>query len=270
MSNKTLAGLGIGLFSLLTALPLHAQEVATLAMKNGERPSGELVDMNASGFILRIGGQERAFPSNEVRALEFVVGPISAEAQAKVNAGQPFVILRSGQLVDGRLVDVGGRSPLRLTVESGGGSRDFNSSDVAQVWVNPTARASAAGENAQPGGAIPAGAITVPANVFWTSTGIIVNRNTRLTIQGTGDIMLSAGASSGVGGSPAATVAGIKYPLQGAPAGALIGRIGNGAPFLIGGSPQPMTFKQTGPLVLGINDDVVADNSGSYYVTVTR
>jgi hypothetical protein len=270
MPNKTLAGLGIGLFSLLTVLPLHAQEVATLAMKNGERPSGELLDMNAGGFILRIGGQERAFPSNDVQAVEFVVGPLSAEAQAKVNAGQPFVILRSGQLVDGRLVDVGGRRPLRLTIDAGGGRRDFSSSDVAQVWVNPTARAGAQNAAQAQATGVPAGAITVPANAFWTDTGVVVNRNTTLTIHGTGDIMLSAGASSGVGGSPAATVPGIKYPLQGAPAGALIGRIGNGSPFLIGGAAQPMTFKQRGTLMLGVNDDVVADNSGNFYVTITR
>ena len=53
MWMKTRAGLGIGLVSVLAVLPVQAQEVATLALRNGERPSGELVDLTANGFILR-------------------------------------------------------------------------------------------------------------------------------------------------------------------------------------------------------------------------
>lgn len=63
MLKKTLAALCVGLVSLFTALPLHAQEVATLVLRNGERPSGELIDLNAGGFWLRVNGQDRAFPA---------------------------------------------------------------------------------------------------------------------------------------------------------------------------------------------------------------
>lgn len=273
MLNKTRLSLGLGLFSLLTVLPIGAQEVVTLAMKNGERPSGELVDMNRSGFIMRIGGQERAFNADDVRAVEFVVGPVSAAAQAKINAGQPFVVMRNGQIIDGRLTDVGGARPLRLTIENGGGSRDLTSNDVAQVWVNPEGGASAGGgQAAQPGtpAPVPANAITVPANVAWTNTGVAVLRQRRLRFSSTGDINLSPTASSGVNGSPAVTVAGARYPLQGAYAGALIGRVGNGAPFLIGGNGDPILVRGTGNLMLGVNDDVLTDNGGNFYVTIAQ
>src|SRR5439155_4430183 len=137
MTKRIFTALAIGLFSLATALPIAAQETATLALKNGERPSGELIDMGGGGFVLRINGQDRQFPAGEVAAVEFVVGPLPAAIQAKVNAGQPVVMLRNGQVIDGRLTDIGGTHPLRLTVDTPNGQREFTSNDVAQVHLSP-------------------------------------------------------------------------------------------------------------------------------------
>ena len=58
--------------------------------------------------------------------------------------------------------------------------------------------------------------------------------------------------------------------MQGAPAGALIGRIGTGEPFLIGTITQPIPMPGIGRLMIGINDDQLGDNSGAYSVVVTR
>jgi hypothetical protein len=273
MLRKFLAAAGIGLFSLTTALPLSAQEVATLVLRNGERPSGQLIDMTGSGYVLRINGQDRTFGNGDVASIEFVVGDPPAAAQTKINAGQPFVLLRSGQIVDGRLSDIGGTTPLRLTVDTPGGSRDFTSSEVAQVYVNPvpmsssSPAAAAATSGTTP---VPAGAIAVPANVAWIDSGVTVRRADRFIFAGSGDVMISPSASSGVGGSPAVTNPAVRYPVPGAPAGALIGRIGNGTPFLIGANTAPITVSGTGKLMLGINDDVLTDNSGQFHVTITR
>jgi hypothetical protein len=276
MLNKTLRAIGVGLFSLATALPIAAQETATLALKNGERPSGQLIDMGGGGFVLRINGQDRQFPTGEVAAVEFVVGPLPADAQQRVNQGQPLVLLRSGQVVEGRLSDVGGTHPLRLTVETSSGPRDFSSNDVAQLHLAPLNNRVAVGGTG--GGAqaptalppIPAGAINVPANQGWTNTGIPVLRGQRISFSARGDIMISPTASSGPNGSPAVTSRNVRYPLQGVPAGALIGRVGNSAPFLIGSNTQPIDMPTNGPLMLGINDDVLTDNSGSYSVNISR
>ena len=272
MLRKTFTIMGIALFSLATALPIAAQETATLALRNGERPSGELIDMGAGGFILRINGQDRQFPTSEVAAVEFVVGPLPAVAQQKINAGQPVVLMRNGQVLDGRLADVGGTHPLRLTIETPSGSRDVNSSDVAQVHLAPLnsptpAQAATSGSAPAP---IPAGAINVPANQGWTNTGIPVLRGQQISFNAQGDIMISPTASSGPDGSPAVTSPNVRYPLQGVPAGALIGRVGNGAPFPIGRNTQPITMPANGPLMLGINDDILTDNSGSYSVSLSR
>ena len=56
-------------------------------------------------------------------------------------------------------------------------------------------------------------------------------------------------------------------PLSNAPAGALIGRIGNAPAFAIG-DQRSITAPASGPLFLGINDDHVADNSGHFGVMV--
>ena len=270
MLRNACKALGIGMIGVLTALPVSAQETATLALRNGERPSGQLIDMNGSGFVLRANGQDRTIPASDVAAVEFVGGAPPADAQARINAGQAVVVLRSGQVIEGRLSDVGGTTPLRLTIETSSGPRDFSSSDVAQVYVNPVATAAASGQAVQPSAPIPAGAITVPANVAWTDTGITVRRSDRLVFNSSGDVMIGANASSGVAGSPAATVPSSRYPLAGAYAGALIGRVGNGTPFLIGGNTQPIQVNGVGRLQLGVNDDHLGDNSGHYSVVIQR
>jgi hypothetical protein len=269
MTKKVLTGLGVVLFSLLTALPIRAQEQATLVLRNGERPSGELIDLGAGGFAMRVGGQDRQFSANDVASVEFVGGELPAAAQARVNAGQPLVLLRNGQVIEGRLSDIGGRRPLRLTVDTPSGQRDFTSGDVAQVHLHPrSGSAGLAAATQEP--VIPAGAITVAANQPWTDTGVSVRRGDLLIFTATGNVNFAtgAGASSGVGGSPAATNPSMNYPLKSAYVGALIGRVGSGAPFLIGANTSAIAMPASGRLMLAVNDDHHADNSGAYSVAI--
>jgi hypothetical protein len=265
MLKTIFTGCGVGLFSLLTALPVNAQEPATLVLRDGQRPSGELIDLNASHFTLRVNGEDRQFRANDVAAVEFLVGAPPPEAQARIDGGQALIVLRSGQIIDGRLFDIGGTRPLRLTVDTPSGQRDFTSNDVAQIYLYAPRRAAAPAQ-----AAAPAGAIIVQGNQAWTNSGISVTRQERIGFLATGDIMIAANASSGVGGSPAATSPTIRYPVFSSPVGALIARVGNGAPFLIGANTQPIAMPATGRLFLGLNDDHFADNSGMYTVTLTR
>jgi len=270
MLNKTLFGAGTLLFTLLASWPVAAQEGATLALRNGERPAGELIDLNASGFTIRINGQERQFPENEVAAIEFEVFTPSQDVRNKVRNGQGVVLLKSGSVIDGRLTDIGGTRPLRLTVDTPSGQRDFKSSEVAQVLLHPLNSGESARASAVQASGATAGTVNVPASQPWTPSGITVRRGEQLKFRATGDIMISAAASSGAGGSPAATVASSKYPLANAPVGAVIARIGNGRPFLIGGTQEPITMTTNGQLFLGVNDDHFEDNTGNYTVTITR
>lgn len=266
MLNKMFAGCGVGLFVVMTALTANAQEVATLVLMDGQRPSGELIDLNAGGFTLRNDGTERQFPANDVATVEFVVAAPPPDVQSRVEAGQMLVVLRNGQIVEGRLVDIGGTRPLRLTFETPGGPRDFSSNDVAQIYLRRRVSAAHAASPA----VIPAGAIVVQGNQPWTPTGLAVRKGDRIAFSASGDIMIAANASSGIGGSPTVTSPSIRYPVVGSPVGALIARVGNGAPFIVGGNTQAITMPANGQLMLGINDDHFGDNSGTYTVMLTR
>jgi len=268
MVKKLVVMSGIVLSGWLGGSALMAQEPSTLVLKSGERISAELIDMNASGFAVRVNGQDRTIPTGDVASIEFAGGGIPADAQNRVNAGQQVVVLRSGEVLQGRLSDVGGTRPLRLTIDTPSGQRDFNSSDVAQIYLSGGAGQAVAtsGQAAQ----IPAGAqtISVPANQPWTDTGITVQRGERIQFNASGDIMVAAQASSGVGGSP--IQAGGRLPVATAGVGALIARVGNGAPFLVATNTSPIPMPANGRLQLGINDDHHADNSGNFTVAVTR
>ena len=75
-----------------------------------------------------------------------------------------------------------------------------------------------------------------------------------------GDMATPAGSKSGRMAA--------QGPLPNSPAGALVGRIGNGQPFPIGDARTAFDMSDNGRLFLGINDDHVADNSGNYVVRV--
>jgi hypothetical protein len=268
MVKKLVVMSGIVLSGWVGGAALLAQEPSTLVLKSGERVSAELIDMNASGFAVRVNGQDRTIATGDVASIEFAGGGMPADAQNRVNAGQQVVVLRSGEVLQGRLSDVGGTRPLRLTVDTPSGQREFTSSDVAQIYLSSASGQAVAtsGQSAQ----VPAGAqtISVPANQPWTDTGITVQRGERVQFNASGDIMVSAQASSGVGGSP--IQAGGRLPVASAGVGALIARVGNGAPFLIATNTSPIPMPANGRLQLGINDDHHADNSGNFTVAVTR
>jgi hypothetical protein len=57
-------------------------------------------------------------------------------------------------------------------------------------------------------------------------------------------------------------------PLPRQFAGALIGRIDNGQPFGIGNQAS-LRMPASGILYLGVNDDIVSDNSGQFDVVVS-
>lgn len=116
----------------------------------------------------------------------------------------------------------------------------------------------------------PTRTITVPANQQWTPTGIRVSQGDRIQIKSSGQISLRPNDPKDVA-IPAGSLL-QRYapnsPLPRAFAGALIGRIDNGQPFGIGNQTS-IVAPASGLLYLGINDDVVNDNSGQFTVTVS-
>jgi len=257
--------------AILATTTMRAQESATLIMRSGDRIAGELVDLGGVGFTIRVNGAERRVPPSDVAVIDFNGAPPSPEAQAKINAGAQFVMLRNGQTIDGHLFDIGGTSPLRMTIDTPSGRRDLASNEIAQVYMAGTVQSQAAA--AQPGLAAPGApgagrTITVPANQQWTATGINVRQGWNLQLTSSGEIQFSPdGADRAAPAGNGINKRNPSSPLPEALAGALIGRIGNGQAFGVG-NLTTLRVPANGPLFLGINDDNVADNAGNFQVSI--
>jgi hypothetical protein len=254
--------------AILVTGAAYAQDSATLTLRSGEKVSGQLVDLGGVGYTMRVNGNERQIPQNDVSVIDFTGGTMSDADWAKFN-GSTVIVLRNGQTIDGSLYDIGGTSPLRLTIKTGNGERQIASNEVARIIISrPENAVATSGSGIGNTPAVP-GAITVQANQPWTSTGINVKKGQRLTLATTGEVQLSDDASdiANADGAKNGRMA-ANAPLKGAPAGALIGKIGpNGAPFGIG-NQTTLVAPASGILYLGINDDGFGDNKGNYQVVV--
>jgi hypothetical protein len=263
MLKHTLLVTGLCLSCLASVQPASAEEPATIVLRSGDRISGELLDLGGAGFTIRVNGQERLIEANEVAAVEFTPGAPSADTRARLRQGRPIVVLRNGQLVEGSLFDIGGSRPLRLSLNTLSGQRDFTSSEVAQIYyADPVGEAAGSAVQEE----VRVGDIRVEANRPWTDSGISVRRGERVIFNSTGNINVAEGASAGVNGTSA--VNSPDYPVRNAAAGTLIGRVGNSPPFAIG-SQAELTMPAAGRLMLGVNDDHYADNNGFFSVSVS-
>jgi len=110
--------------------------------------------------------------------------------------------------------------------------------------------------------------VVVPSTQRWFDTGIDVRSGAIIDLRATGTIRMSNNGNDDA--SPAGSVNGRRAdnaPFRDRPAGALIGRIGSGAPIFVGDSGR-ITVSNTGRLYLSVNDDYLDDNSGEYRVTI--
>lgn len=112
--------------------------------------------------------------------------------------------------------------------------------------------------------------VTVDARTRWTDTGIDVTRGDRLQVSSEGLIILgdnnddtatAAGSRSGRKG--------MDTPFPDRPAGGLIARIGDSAPFFVGDGGGLGQAAATGRLFLGVNDGHLRDNRGDFRVTIS-
>lgn len=260
MLKRTIVAASVAALSFAA---VSAQESATFTLRSGERVSGQLVDMNGSGFQIRVNGQDRNVPTGEMALIDFAGSGMSLSDWNRVNDG-PVIWLRNGQTINGSLFDVGGTSPLRITVRTNDGERELNSSEISRIALaRPTSNT---GSNATPTSGT--GDITVSARSQWTPTGITVRSGETLRINANGEIQISGDSND------RATASGVvnqrfdpRAPLPRTLAGALIGRIGNGQPFGIG-TNATIQAPANGQLFLGINDSNVSDNDGSFQVSI--
>lgn len=257
--------LGVGATALaliLLTATAFAAVGATIVLTNGERVRADVFDMNGQGIQGRVNGSERSWSPGEVAVIDFAGDGNSFPASELDRAGSGLLVLRNGSVVSGRLTDIGGSNPLRLTFSG----RDYSSDEVSRVYFSRPAVASTSGQ----AGALEAGrgSIRVPANGGWVSTGITVYQGEPVNLATTGEVRLSSDPND------IATPAGAKNgrysprsPLPSSLAGALVGRVGNGPVFGIG-DQRSFPAPSTGLLYLTVNDGDKSDNSGEFGVTI--
>jgi hypothetical protein len=255
---------------------------ATLVMKNGDRQSGTLVYHNDANFNLIQNGKEQAYPIDQVALVDLVGGgaPSTAELTHLPTSPDPpelqrhMLVLRDGTALKGKMYTIK-ENAITFDTEQGQ-RRDFDLSNIARLYVSaPGARQLYAAQLAQPAGAVatagqaaPPGSFTVNAASGWVDTGRTVRRGQQLTFQSTGEIHFGADPSQVSEPNGKADPSQPTLPLPSAGVGAVIGRIGNGQPFLIGAGGPPVTMTGNGRLYIGINDRELGDNSGAFAVVI--
>jgi hypothetical protein len=248
-----------------------AQAPATFLLKSGERIQGDLIDLNASGYVITVNGQERRIAPDDLAVIDFTGGgqDFPASETQKLIPGQNLLVMRDGQLHAGKMNDVGGTQPKLIYFAYPDGPQTVTSDRVARIYLTappaPVTGTSASGSQA----ADPPGTVRVAANQPWTQTGITVQKGRALSFSSSGQVQLSQDVNdvapvAGRADSPASAGA----PMPGTLRGALLGRIGSGKPFGIGDQPT-IIAPASGLLYLGVNDDVFTDNSGEFVVKVT-
>ena len=266
-----------------TGLYAFAAERATFILTDGERKSGTVVfhtntreNLIDGDFSLGRddGGREMIFHADQVAVIEFAGGrPASAELSQLPGSGH-FLVMRDGTSQPGRFVNMIGGDTV-IWENSRGERQQFAIRDVNRLYLNPqsartvfnyTGAGAAVGTT---GLAVQGRTIVVDARQAWTDTGITVNQGDRVVFQASGQIQFgrSPGQSVTPDGGAERRAA---YPEPNVPVGALIGKIGNGAPFGIGTQSQPLPMPSSGRLMLGVNDNELGDNSGSFTVIVTK
>jgi hypothetical protein len=267
--------------AVAVATPAAAQQ-GTVVTTGGERVSGLVRDMDRNGFTVNVGGNERRIMAPEIAFVDFGGGrDLKADEVARLRQGRQVVILKNGttlvgevasyeRTMQGELADLPKEHAFRVHFNvEGSAARTFLSSEVARLYfTEPSAAQGTAGRGAAPLATAP-NQVIVDGTRPWTATGITVARNQTVQFASSGTIQLGLGADdvAGPSGSRTGRLA-PGAPLPKIPAGALIGRVGNGPPFAIGGQPQVL-MPANGELFLGVNDDGFGDNSGQFTVTVT-
>jgi hypothetical protein len=191
---------------------------------------------------------------------------LAAASAFAASALADTLVMRSGNRVEGDLVSVRG-STIEFA-ENGGSTRRYDRSDVARIELGS---GSGSGYSGYHSGGRPAGlrerSTSVDAASAWSDTGIDVRAGMSVSFEASGKIQWGPDRKDGPAGE-GGNHHNAARPMPNRSGGALIGRVGNSEPFLIGDERGPIRMRESGRLSLGVNDDYLQDNRGSFRVTI--
>jgi hypothetical protein len=204
-------------------------------------------------------------------------GLVFVLAGAAPAARADTLYLQNGQRLEGLLVGVRGSS-IEFEYRDGGRPRlaRLERYEVRRIEIDDRGNSGGSGGNWGGSGGDWGGSgsgmrertVNVNANEEWTDTGIELRRGQELRFRASGKVRWGPGRNDGPSGE-----GGNHYnanrPLPDRPAASLIGRLGGPNDiFFIGGDDGPVRVRDSGRLYLGINDDYLLDNSGTFRVTI--
>jgi hypothetical protein len=254
----------------------------TFLMRNGDRVAGDLTYKGGADYTLN----GRDIPASDVAVIAFVPNDPTPREVSRVPSvdnnpselERHVFVTRSGEMIFGKLYKFSPDGAVITFDRREGGRHDISANDIARIYINPAAArvvygpilAALPSESGHGPVGASGGTVTVVGNQQWTPTGFAVRRGETIRFNATGEVMWSPEAAdrANSGGAISGRKSG-NPPVGSAPGGALVGRIGNGEPFIIGNRPA-VRMPASGMLFLGINDDVVADNTGDFVVTFSR
>ena len=266
--------------SCVFATAVLAQGNVTVQLRDGSKVEGRIEEMTPDGTVfIRVSlHDQRRIPISSIALIDRVGGASGLPAtEIREATGSAHLLLTSnGGSVKGQLVAIrGGQGsaqegqPRTFVFRSQDGrEQEFPMGQVSRVYLGTYPIAAITGATLLDPGVAAPGAIRVPANAGWVSTGMRVRSGDVVTFSTTGQVQLSDNASD------RAHAAGTPRTASGAPlpsvyAGGLIGRIGNGAPFGIGDQAS-VAMPNDGLLYLAVNDDERSDNAGEFIVQLGR
>ena len=174
------------------------------------------------------------------------------------------LVLRDGRRVEGTLVSVRGNE---VDFRESGRVRRFDRDDIRSIQFDFDEGGRRGGGGSGPG--MRERTVSVDARAGWNDTGIDVRGGQEVRFVATGQVRWGPGRRDGAGGENDSPVNRAR-PMPNRNAAALIGRIGPGGdPFFIGNDSGSIRVRGAGRLFLGINDDFLQDNSGSFRVVVS-
>jgi hypothetical protein len=186
------------------------------------------------------------------------------------------LVLRNGSRVQGELIAVRG-GVIEFEEQRGSGGRRtirVDREEVARIELDRGF--GGGGDSGYPGGGSGGGrppglrerSVSVGSTLPWNDTGIDIRSGQTIYFEASGNVRWGRDRRDGPEGendSPNNP----NRPIPNRPAAGLIGRVGNGSDFFfIGGERGPIRVRSSGRLYLGINDDFLQDNSGSFRVIV--
>jgi hypothetical protein len=273
------------LLTASTASVAFAQTQVTFLMRNGERISGNLTYKGGAAYTL----SGRDIQARDVAVIAFVpndptpqeVSRVPTVDNNPVELERHVFVTRDGSMVWGKLYRFSPDGNIITFDQREGGRHDVAASNMARIYINPAAARSvyapilaALPRSASSAATGTTGAnsasVQIPGNQQWVATGFTVRRGETLHFNATGEVNWTPEAADRA--TPRGAGSGRKSgrpPVGNAPGGALVARVGNGQAFLIGNQGS-VRMPANGELFLGINDDVVTDNTGDFFVTISR